>query len=440
MDERAKLIYFTLLFFLVIYPFNFFVVDGSGEMVHTFYKLITLYMFITLLWAVYLLRWIRTKNSIENNLTTAEKSIGLFLIILILSTMFSVDLTTAVVGTFHRFEGVLSLFSYLSLFFFTFRFIQNKNHIKILYIIGFLSLLTSLYGVYQYYTPHIFKQNLTRTESFFDNPNFYGAYLVLMLLVTSTLYLLNNTLKINTILLLVNSILFLSLLYTQTRSGWLGIGFGLIFITLFIVKNKKYLWKRWTVLLLSFLIIFAFVNLSENNAYLSRFLSIWTDSSQILSDEEDKGHSGSGRWYIWSESLPLVKDYFWLGSGPDTFGIVYPKDTVFKGLTVDKAHNEYLQIAVTLGVPALLVYFFFISHVLLTGLKAALRTEGESQILLFGLLAICIGYLTQAFFNISVITVAPFFWVILGILYHRSVTFLAAVPLATITSNKNFSV
>jgi O-antigen ligase len=132
-----------------------------------------------------------------------------------------------------------------------------------------------------------------------------------------------------------------------------------------------------------------------------------------------------------------------LGSGPDTFGIVYPKDTVFKGVTVDKAHNEYLQIAVTLGIPALLVYLFFTAHVLLTGLKAASRMKGENQILLFGLLAICIGYLTQAFFNISVITVAPFFWVILGILYHRSVTFLAelaTLPLITSTSNKNVDI
>lgn len=77
---------------------------------------------------------------------------------------------------------------------------------------------------------------------------------------------------------------------------------------------------------------------------------------------------GSGRLYIWSRSLPLVKKYFLLGSGPDTFIEAYPQnDYVGKAnyshlvtMYIEKAHNGYLMCLVQTGFfafAALIVFF-----------------------------------------------------------------------------------
>ena len=105
-------------------------------------------------------------------------------------------------------------------------------------------------------------------------------------------------------------------------------------------------------------------------------------------------------------------DYPVLGSGPDTFGKMLKEHTGLEIALYSKAHNEYLQIAITLGYPFLLVYLSLIGIVLLRLLKKAFKT---GDILAISLFCCIIGYLIQALFNISVISTAPIYWGMLGI-------------------------
>ena len=77
----------------------------------------------------------------------------------------------------------------------------------------------------------------------------------------------------------------------------------------------------------------------------------------------------------------------------------------------DKAHNEYLHIAVTTGIPSLLVYLTLIAQIVLKGL---FRLKNCKIMLL--LLSSVIGYMTAAFFIISVVSVAYVYWIFLGLL------------------------
>lgn len=81
-----------------------------------------------------------------------------------------------------------------------------------------------------------------------------------------------------------------------------------------------------------------------------------------------------------------------------------------KHAIIDKAHNEYLHIGATLGIPALICYLVFISLILLPKIKILLNNDTYFIICL-----VIISYLVQAFFNISTIGVAPVFWMILGL-------------------------
>jgi putative inorganic carbon (HCO3(-)) transporter len=86
-------------------------------------------------------------------------------------------------------------------------------------------------------------------------------------------------------------------------------------------------------------------------------------------------------------------------------------------MTIDKAHNEYLNIAVSAGIPSLIAYLTLVFVVL----KNSVSKEKNL------LLAVIIAYLVQAFFNISVVSVAFLFWILLGRLVpYASKSFIEA--------------
>lgn len=133
---------------------------------------------------------------------------------------------------------------------------------------------------------------------------------------------------------------------------------------------------------------------------------------------------GSNRGYIWSRTIPLLKDTIFIGKGPDTFALYFPQyDFLGKlkfymtgSLFVDKAHSMYLQTALTTGVlslAAILVLFVMYAVLSLKVLWDEDFTEFLPAAGLACFAAFC-GYAIAGLFNDSTITVAPVFWVLLG--------------------------
>ncbi|MFZ9550054.1 MAG: O-antigen ligase family protein, partial [Bacteroidia bacterium] len=84
-----------------------------------------------------------------------------------------------------------------------------------------------------------------------------------------------------------------------------------------------------------------------------------------------------------------------------------------RGKTIDKAHNEFLHIAATQGLIALMVYLFFLIYIAFKAYK------NRQHPWVAGLVLIVFVHLLQACFNISVIAVAPVYWILLGVLYAQ---------------------
>jgi len=106
------------------------------------------------------------------------------------------------------------------------------------------------------------------------------------------------------------------------------------------------------------------------------------------------------------------------GFGLDTMYIAL--ETNFRGQIIgdlgkyvnwDKAHNEYLNIAVSSGIPSLLAYLGFLFFALKKGMARMKMHKAYVP-----LLAAIIGYLVQAMFNIQVVMVYYLFFAYLGIL------------------------
>ncbi len=134
---------------------------------------------------------------------------------------------------------------------------------------------------------------------------------------------------------------------------------------------------------------------------------------------------GSSRGYIWSRTIPLLKNCIITGYGPDNFVYAFPQNDYLAkfyaydegfNIVVDKPHNLYLQIAVNNGIVALIAFllicaFYLIDCLRLYALKEKYRLEQAYGISI--MLAI-VGYLAAGIFNDSAVFVAPVFWILLG--------------------------
>lgn len=134
---------------------------------------------------------------------------------------------------------------------------------------------------------------------------------------------------------------------------------------------------------------------------------------------------GSGRGYIWGRTLPLLKKYIIAGSGPDNYPIAFPQDDFMAkanafynpSMIVDKPHNFYLQIATNTGVLTLLSLLVFWGIYIISSFKLYSKMLFDTLDKFIGAFALIsvIGYLFSGLFNDSVISVAPLFWIILGL-------------------------
>ncbi len=135
---------------------------------------------------------------------------------------------------------------------------------------------------------------------------------------------------------------------------------------------------------------------------------------------------GSNRGYEWGATIPMLKDYAIIGSGPDNYPIAFNQDDFIAKLNlidfdanivVDKPHNMYLQTAVNTGVGSLLATLAIFVIYIISSIKLYYKMSfAKSDELIGGACLISIiGYLSAAMFNDSVSSVAPLFWLVLGV-------------------------
>jgi len=132
----------------------------------------------------------------------------------------------------------------------------------------------------------------------------------------------------------------------------------------------------------------------------------------------------SGRGYIWSVTIPLLKKYFVLGSGADTFVTAFPQQDYlrlwrngFSAQIMSKPHSLYLQVGVQNGVIAMLGMITFFAMYLLQSVRLYIASKFESFYEQAGaavLLAV-LGFAVMGISNDSSMTVSPIFWAIAGL-------------------------
>lgn len=364
-----------------------------------------LWLTIPFLFIVYILDII-----INNKKINYVDIIIYFLIILsIVSTIFAVDRNISIYGEHKRNEGLLSIISYY-LIFLNLKNITNKKYVNIIIkTIITVGIVQVIYAILQVYTEFNFIKHYSRpymASSLSGNPNFFGGYMVMHTLIMFVLYMF----KEKKIYLYLSVLFFIGLCLASSTGPFLGLIITIIFFTIF--YRKKIDFKKLFKILFIYLIIFIVIDLSVKFVQENIFKNSIEDNYNITRELIKKGGTngfGNGRLELWKNSLPLINKYWLTGAGLDNFGKVYG---VRNGLYFDKAHNVYLQMIITNGLITLILYLVLC---LICCLKS-LKLKDELYISLF---IAFVGYSIQAFANISVIDVAPTFFIIFGLLMAK---------------------
>lgn len=132
---------------------------------------------------------------------------------------------------------------------------------------------------------------------------------------------------------------------------------------------------------------------------------------------------GSGRMFIISSTLPLIKKSPIIGYGPDAFLMVFNQDDVYAKMyvygepmhIVDKPHNLYLLFAINFGLIGLFAFLYIIVLLILKAKKKYKNVSISQNAIYISSFAGVMAYMGSGFFNDSSLAVSPIFWVLLGI-------------------------
>ena len=324
----------------------------------------------------------------QKTFTFRYTSVNLFML------LFGSAYIWGVVNSYAKMSSIKSVLVYLVFmlsYYLVLNLLSDKKRLWMLMCaLCIASLPCAILGVYQFMNPEqltgwqdtdMFGDIAGRIVSFFENPNVYGEYLIIMILVNLGVVLHAKTFKTKLFYLVILAMNILCIFLTYSRGCWIGVAVALM-LFLFIKK------RGWFVAA----ILFGFVALFFlPESIMNRILSIGN-----LADT-----STSYRMYIWEGTVHMLKD-FWItgvGVGSDAFNHIYPYYS-YGAIAAPHPHNLYLLILAETGLIGM-VAFVGLTIMLIKKLFVTASVSKDAFCSTFSaiLLSALIGFLIQGVFD-----------------------------------------
>ena len=290
-----------------------------------------------------------------------------------ITSLLGVDFKNSFFGQYYRYQGLITLFAYLEIYWIV---SKSKFDLSLNKIISISGAINSTYIIGQYLLINFWHQDVYnfygRMTANLGNPNFAGAFIALASAFNSNWWL---------------EILYLLAIWlTGSRSALLGFGLILAGKIFFKIKSRKIKIGLMAGTVLGLLIFFPQRQMSD----FDNRLTIWQKGAEAV----------------------LIRPVF--GWGVENFSVAFQSrltnlDFDLKNIRVDKAHNEFLEMAVAGGIPALIIYI----AILVTLWNGIIKTRNIT-------LGLCLaGFMVISFLNVMNVNSYLFFYLIAGLGYTR---------------------
>ncbi len=439
-----KLLTFCFYLLFLITPLLF--TSATSELFE-YNKMMFVYSLTAITTGLWVLKMISQKELIFKR-TPLDIPLALFLLSQILSTIFSIDPHTSIWGYYSRSNGgLLSVISYILLYYV---FVSNFNKetvIKLLKTAIFGGVAASIYAIPEHFgispsciiltnefTASCWVQDVqARVFGTIGQPNWLAALLAMLIFPALYFLLTAQSFKSKSIYLISLIAMYLAFTFTYSRGATLGLigGFGVFGLSLFI----KYFYTKKIVeikLLAIVAISFVLINLFFGSA-ITRFklfaepaIPSRPEIAQSSGTQLENGGTESGqiRLIVWEGALEIFKAYPILGSGVETFAYSYYQfrpnahNMVSEwDFLYNKAHNEYLNYLATTGIVGFVSYLSVILTFIIFCIRSyiiSFRNKPSHNtypsLLIPTLLAGYTTYLIQNFFLFSVVNVSVLFY------------------------------
>lgn len=375
-----------------------------------------------------ILYWLSMERG-KRNLRISDIFYFTLLFFMILSAVCSRNPGVYSEGDYFYCENPLHFLAYYWLYFAGTLIDDPKYRKNLLYLFAGVAVLEGIFAFLQtfnielsyslyYYTEHT-AYGLTQ------NSNYYGGLCVVLIAGISGMYFFSDFVTdskyMKYVLPAVLAFLFYTMLGSRARLAWVGFaGLVVFYVISFAImyrKDKetvKPALKRSLVLLAVFSAVFLIAFFFTDYIREAAVRSYW----EVANGDVEK--VGSDRIYNWKMGLASVPDNWLTGVGLDNYSYVFRADPEY--YTQAKAHNEYLHVLVTQGVPAVINYLALLIYAGAGAVKSVVNdTSKVRRILTWIFLGMFITYCVQALFNGSVTYVAVYFWLIIGLITPRTV-------------------
>lgn len=308
----------------------------------------------------------------------------------------------------HSLKGYMTL-GWISIFFLFVNNVKDVTQFKrLVRILIIIATIAGAYAIFQHFTRIDFfgnvkyvQRSFARSTGFFNSPQTFGNYILLVLPVVFGLSFYSNTRREKRWLQLSGLIILTAIIFSYTRGVWLGVIGGLIFMA--ILRSKKLLFALVTAII----VVSMFLVFLPPSRVTQRVVGTFKSERPV-----------GDRIYFWQGSLRIIRDYPITGLGWEGFGIVYREYKPAEGRQlVCHAHNNFIDMAVDSGLLGLGIFIWLLITIYKVGFHIFKELEdGYFKGIAWGFLgsftAFLIAGLTQ--YNFGDSEVVMLFYFLLG--------------------------
>ena len=326
--------------------------------------------------------------------------LGLLVAVFFLCSFATTHQYTALGGSYYRKTGLVTLACCVLIFLATVLFLsdtaETERAVKWM-LAG--SFVITVIGLLQFFLQKGFMSELfkdlrtdPRSMGTIGHPNWFGTYLLLMFPFAVFRFFRDRRFVWGALCCL----LYANILTAQTRGAWIGTAAFLAFLFFSRKEHRKDTLRLCALLV----IVTAFLAPWNNWQILKRADTLTDEAGKAI---EGSSAAGTGRFGFWKYAMKRLPAHAVLGSGPDTLAEITPEG---EKAPVDKAHSVYLEYAVTIGIPGLLLYLAFLWKC---------TTPISASFLHWTFRGLLVAYLTQGLFIHDTIHTWPLVWFIAGL-------------------------